>query len=104
MSVDVYINCDGNCLEAAQFYAEVFQTEQPQIMTFGEAPPNPLLPQSEEAKELVMHTRLNISGSNVRFQMFHLRFPIPVLLKVFNYFSQKYIIQNPTSGDLQEKR
>jgi PhnB protein len=38
MSVDVYLNFNGNCREAAEFYAEVFGTEKPQIMTFGEAP------------------------------------------------------------------
>ncbi|AGK53751.1 VOC family protein [Bacillus sp. 1NLA3E] len=67
MSVDVYLNFNGNCREAAEYYAEVFGTEKPQIMTFGEAPPNPEYPLPEEAKNLVMHTRLTISGSNVMF-------------------------------------
>ena len=67
MSVDVYLNFNGNCREAAEFYAEVFGTEKPQIMTFGETPPNPEFALPEEAKNLVMHTRLNISGSNVMF-------------------------------------
>ncbi len=67
MAVDVYINFNGNCREAVEFYAEVFGTEKPKIMTFGETPPNPEFPLPEEAKNLVMHTRLNISGSNVMF-------------------------------------
>ena len=67
MSIDVYFNFNGNCREAVEFYAHVFGTEQPQIMTFGEAPPNPEYPLPEEAKDLVMHTRLNIQGSNVMF-------------------------------------
>lgn len=67
MSVDVYLNFNGNCREAVEFYAEVFQTEKPHIMTFGEAPPNPNYELPEEAKNLVMHTRLNIDGSNVMF-------------------------------------
>jgi PhnB protein len=67
MSVDVYLNFNGNCREAAEYYAEVFGTEKPQIMTFGEAPPNPEYPLPEEAKNLVMHARLTISGSNVMF-------------------------------------
>ena len=67
VSVDVYLNFNGNCREAAEYYAEVFGTEKPQIMTFGEAPPNPAFPLPEEAKQLVMHTRLTISGSNVMF-------------------------------------
>jgi PhnB protein len=67
MSVDVYLNFNGDCREAVEFYAEVFKTEKPQIMTFGEAPPNPNYELPEEAKNLVMHTRLNIDGSNVMF-------------------------------------
>lgn len=67
MSVDVYINFNGNCREAVEYYAQVFETEKPQIMTFGETPPNPEYPLPDEAKELVMHTRLNINGSNVMF-------------------------------------
>ncbi|WP_337103305.1 VOC family protein [Paenibacillus sp. YIM B09110] len=67
MSVDVYLNFDGNTREAVTFYAEVFGLELPQIMTFGETPPHPDYPLPEEAKNLVMHTRLNIYGSNVMF-------------------------------------
>ncbi|QUW22818.1 VOC family protein [Sporosarcina sp. Marseille-Q4063] len=67
MSVDVYLNFNGNCREAVEFYAEVFGTEKPEIMTFGEAPQHPDYQLPEEAKDLVMHTRLNISGSNVMF-------------------------------------
>lgn len=67
MAIDVYINFNGNCREAVEYYAEVFGTEKPQIMTFGETPPDPNFTLPEEAKNLVMHTRLNISGSNVMF-------------------------------------
>ncbi|MDI2589798.1 MULTISPECIES: VOC family protein [unclassified Psychrobacillus] len=67
MAIDVYLNFNGNCREAAEFYAEVFKTEKPQIMTFGEAPQHPDYQLPEEAKDLVMHTRLNINGSNVMF-------------------------------------
>ncbi|MBO0589711.1 VOC family protein [Sporosarcina sp. E16_8] len=67
MAIDIYLNFNGNCREVVNFYAEVFGTEAPKIMTFGETPPNPEYPLPEEAKELVMHTRLNISGSNVMF-------------------------------------
>ncbi len=67
MAVDVYINFNGNCREAVEFYAQVFETEKPQIMTFGDSPPDPKFVLPEEAKNLVMHTRLNINGSNVMF-------------------------------------
>jgi PhnB protein len=67
MSVDVYINFNGNCREAVEFYTQVFETEKPQIMTFGETPPNPEFALPEEAKNLVMHSRLSIMGSTVMF-------------------------------------
>lgn len=67
MSVDVYLNFNGNTREAVEFYTKVFKTEVPNIMTFGESPQHPDYPLPEEAKNLVMHTRLNIDGSNVMF-------------------------------------
>ncbi|MFE8698648.1 VOC family protein [Cytobacillus sp. FJAT-53684] len=67
MAIEVYFNFNGNCREAVEYYAEVFGTEKPQIMTFGDAPPNPGYQLPEEAKNLVMHARLTISGSNVMF-------------------------------------
>ncbi|GGH23122.1 VOC family protein [Paenibacillus segetis] len=67
MAVDVYLYFNGNCREAVEFYAQVFETEKPQIMAYGDNPPNPEYPLPEEAKNLVMHSRLNINGSNVMF-------------------------------------
>lgn len=67
MPVEVYLNFNGNCREAAMYYAKVFETDAPQIMTFGDTPPNLEYPLPEEAKDLVMHTRLNINGSTVMF-------------------------------------
>lgn len=67
MAINVYLNFNGNCREAAEFYAEVFGVDKPHIMTFGEAPQSPDYTLPEEAKDLVMHTRLNIGGSNVMF-------------------------------------
>jgi PhnB protein len=67
MSVNAYLNFNGNCREAVEFYAEVFGTEISQIMTFGEAPSHPDFALPEEAKQLVVHARLNIFGSTVMF-------------------------------------
>ena len=67
MSVDVYLIFNGNCREAAEYYAQVFGTEKPQFSTFGGSPSDPQYPLPEEAKDLIMHTRLNIDGSNVMF-------------------------------------
>ena len=69
MTINPYINFAGTCREAVEYYADVFHTEKPRIMTFGEMPPAPdsgfALP--AEAKDLVMHAELVISGTAVMF-------------------------------------
>lgn len=67
MAINVYLNFNGNTRKAVEYYAEVFGTEPPHIMTFGEALPDPSHPVPEEAKHLVMHTNLMIVGSPVMF-------------------------------------
>ncbi|QAA32617.1 VOC family protein [Clostridium manihotivorum] len=67
MAVNIYVNFNGNCREAVEYYSEVFGTEEPQIMTFGEGGTDPNFPMPEEAKNLVLHTRLNICGSTIMF-------------------------------------
>jgi len=67
MAINVYLNFNGNCREAVEFYADVFGTEQPQIMTYGQAPPDPNFALPDEAKDLVLHAKLNITGSTVMF-------------------------------------
>ncbi|OQB23494.1 MAG: hypothetical protein BWY11_01793 [Firmicutes bacterium ADurb.Bin182] len=67
MPVYPYIVFNGNCREAVEFYAAVFETEKTKILTFGEVPPDPDYPILEDAKDLVIHTSLNIKGSKVMF-------------------------------------
>lgn len=67
MAIEAYISFNGNCREAVLFYAQVFATEKPQFMTYGDMPPSPGCIPPEETKDLVMHTRLKINGSNVMF-------------------------------------
>ncbi len=67
MALAVYINFQGNCREAVEFYAEVFKLEMPKIMTFGETHQDPAFPLDEATKKMVMHTYLDISGTEVMF-------------------------------------
>lgn len=67
MAVEVYLYFNGNCREAVEFYAQVFGTDKPRILTFGDTPPNPDYPLTEDMKKLVMHTFLTIKGSKVMF-------------------------------------
>lgn len=67
MAIDIYINFNGNCRKAVEFYSQVFGTENPQFMTFGDAPPVPGNVLPENAVNLIMHTRLSIMGRTVMF-------------------------------------
>ncbi|MGD7049356.1 VOC family protein [Rossellomorea marisflavi] len=67
MSINIYLNFNGNCREAVLFYADVFRTEPPHIMTFKEAPPSPDFPLPEEAKELILHANIVIDGEKIMF-------------------------------------
>ncbi len=67
MAVEVYLIFNGNCREAVAFYEDAFSTDKAEIMTFGDSPQNHDYPLPEEAKDLVMHTRLSVFGSRIMF-------------------------------------
>lgn len=67
MAIDIYLNFNGNCREAVEYYVRTFGLEEPKMMTFGELPPNPEHPLPEEANNLILHTMLSIYGSRVMF-------------------------------------
>ena len=67
-TINVYLNFNGNCLEAFEFYKSVFGTEFTGngIARFGDFPPPEGAPQLAEAdKNLVMHIELPITGGHV---------------------------------------
>lgn len=67
MSINVYLNFDGNCAQAVDFYREVFKVEAQPIMTFGDGPGDPAYPVPEEARDRIMHTFLIIHGMSLMF-------------------------------------
>jgi len=67
MSINAYLNFNGNCRDAVKFYEEVFGTEPPRIISYGDSPADSAFPVPEEARDLVMHTELIIQGSPVMF-------------------------------------
>ena len=60
MAVSLFINFNGNCRSAVNFYAEVFGSEPSKAMTFGEMPPDPNFPMPEEAKNLVAYVDVKV--------------------------------------------
>jgi len=67
MPVIPYINFHGNCLQALEFYQEVFETEKADLMTFGQMPPDPNFPVTEETKDLVAHATLKLNDDIIMF-------------------------------------
>lgn len=67
MTIHAYVSFNGNCREALDFYAHVFEAEPPMLMTYGDTPDNPDFPISEEMKKRVMHARMTMDGTDVMF-------------------------------------
>ena len=67
MAIEVYLNFNGNCREAVEFYSQAFNTPMQPIMTFGDGEASAEFPIPENAKHLVMHTYLTIAGDRVMF-------------------------------------
>ena len=67
MQLELFINFDGNCREAVEFYAKVFKSEVKNLMTYGQAPPDPNYPVSESDVDKVMYADVRIGGITVMF-------------------------------------
>lgn len=78
MPVNVYMIFNGNCEEAAQYYAQVFGLEKPEISRFGDMPPKDGEELPEAMKQRVMHTNLTIHGTDVMFSDSMAQSPVPV--------------------------
>lgn len=62
-TINTYLNFNGNCLEAFEFYKSVFGGEFHSISRFGEIPPNEEYQVSEENKTKIMHVSLPIGNT-----------------------------------------
>lgn len=67
MSLNPYLNFNGNCREAVEFYSLAFETQPETILTFGDMPETPEFILPSEAKSLIMHTNLKVFGSTLMF-------------------------------------
>ena len=62
-TTNTYLNFNGNCEEAFNFYKSVFGGEFTYIGRFGEMPPSDEFPVSEADKNKVMHVSLPTGSS-----------------------------------------
>lgn len=63
----LFINFDGNCREALEFYANIFQSAVQDLMTYAQMPPDPAYQLAEADKDHVAYSSLPIFGCNVMF-------------------------------------
>ncbi|WP_292470789.1 VOC family protein [Methanolobus sp.] len=68
MTIRTYINFNGNCREAVEFYADVFETEKPEFMLYRDMPDDDdSFSVTEDNADFILHTSLDIEGSTVMF-------------------------------------
>lgn len=67
MQLELFINFDGNCREAVGFYAKVFNSEVHNLMTYGEAPPDPNYTPSEADRDRICYAGIPIGGMTLMF-------------------------------------
>ncbi|MEI7595706.1 MAG: VOC family protein [Bacteroidota bacterium] len=65
-TANIYLNFNGNCKEAFNFYKSILGGEYPYVGTFGDMPPQEGMPPlSELAKKRIMHISLPISKETI---------------------------------------
>jgi PhnB protein len=67
MQLELFINFNGNCREAIEFYAKVFKSEVKNLLTYGQMPPNPNFVLNEADKDKVLYAGVPIGGLMVMF-------------------------------------
>ena len=61
MNITPYLNFDGNCAEAFDFYKDLFKGQIVHSSTFGEIPPDENMPpMPPDAKSRIMHVHLQV--------------------------------------------
>ena len=65
MGVQIFLNYNGDCREAAEYYSEIFETKPPVFMTFGEGIREEDHSVPLEAMNLIMYTELEIEGDRI---------------------------------------
>ena len=63
MKLNPYLHFNGNCKDAFDYYVKHLGAKVVMSMTYAEAPELPQGPCSPEAKEKIMHARLDLAGN-----------------------------------------
>ncbi|WP_373482243.1 VOC family protein [Acetobacterium sp.] len=64
MQIQPYISFNGNCQEAVEFYADVFGTDIPEIILFGDRLPEPEAVEQDRSDKVVI--RADLEADEIR--------------------------------------
>ncbi len=67
MKFEIFMNFNGNCREAMDFYAAAFDSKVENLMTFGQAPADPNMPIKESEKDFIMYGEVKIGDKTIMF-------------------------------------
>ena len=67
MKLEMFINFNGNCREAVEFYAKVFKSEIGNLMTYGDTPPDTNYPLNEADRDRIMYAGIPAGGMVLMF-------------------------------------
>jgi len=67
MKLEMFINFDGDCREAVEFYAKVFKSEIGNLMTYSDMPPDPNYPLNEADRDRIMYAGIPVGGMVLMF-------------------------------------
>ena len=67
MGIIAYLNFNGNCREAMDFYKEAFKGEKLEVMTFGDMPPREGVELDDKTRAMVAHGNLEVLGTSIMF-------------------------------------
>ncbi len=68
MKLHIYLNFNGNTDEAIKFYTKALNTKEPQILKYGDLPPNDNMPfDINDVKDLVLHSEIEVGDATIKF-------------------------------------
>ncbi|TDF95574.1 VOC family protein [Paenibacillus piri] len=67
ISLNPYLNFDGNTKEAVHFYEKALGGKLVGIMTFGDMPADPNHPLTDDMKNRIMHAHLKVGDADLMF-------------------------------------
>jgi PhnB protein len=78
MTFEVFMNFNGNCREALDFYAKVFKSKVSDVMTYADAPADPNHKLAEEDRNKIMYAHVKIGDKNIMFMDMPMGYPATI--------------------------